>query len=370
VQKPRLVALDAFRGLAIAGMILVNSPGSWDHVYAPLRHASWHGCTPTDLIFPFFLFVTGAALHFAFRQTGAAAFRAALPRILRRVVLLFLIGMLLNWFAVWPPLAELRIMGVLQRIAIAWGVAAVIVLTLGQTARLTVAAGILVGYWLLLVLGGGVDPYALESNLVRQVDLAILGAPHMYSIGGIAFDPEGLLSTVPSVVSVLLGYELAGLMPGNAASGAVRPGAGRLAVAGAMLAVAGLALATLQPINKSLWTVPYVLFTSGISALVLAAMASIARVAGGARWLKPLAIYGENPLLLYILAWLLVATLERLWYVTLPDGSVTVAGTAAFLWFANWLPLEAASVAVALLQVALFGLVAWILHRRRLLVRL
>ena len=113
-----------------------------------------------------------------------------------------------------------------------------------------------------------------------------------------------------------------------------------------------------------------VLFTSGVSALVLAAFARAALVTGGARWLRPLAIYGENPLLLYILSWLLVATIERLWYVPLPDGGAVPAGTAAFLWFGNWLPPEAASLAVALVQVALFGVVAWFLHRRKILVRL
>jgi predicted acyltransferase len=174
----RFLALDAFRGLAIAGMILVNSPGSWDHVYAPLRHATWHGLTPTDLIFPFFLFVTGASLRYGFRA-GPAAMRSSRLRILRRVVLLLLIGLLLNWYALWPLFADLRIMGVLQRIALAWGAAALFVLLLGRRARLSVAAGILLGYWLLLVVGGGSEPYALDSNLVRQVDLAILGPSHM-----------------------------------------------------------------------------------------------------------------------------------------------------------------------------------------------
>ncbi len=371
VARPqRSLALDAFRGFAIAAMILVNSPGSWEHVYAPLRHAAWHGCTPTDLIFPFFLFVTGAALHYAFRQLGPAALAAQLPRIVRRVALLFGIGLALNWYAIWPPLEELRVMGVLQRIAIAWGLAAVIVLALGRPARIAVAAGILLGYWLLLVTGATGEPYALESNVVRRFDLAILGASHMYSIGGIAFDPEGLLSTLPAVASVLLGYELSGLLQADASGGATSASAGKLAAAGLALVVAGLAFGLMLPINKSLWTGSYVLYTSGISALVLAALARLANGAGGRRWLKPFAIYGENPLLLYILSWLLVATLERLWHVTLPDGTVTVAGTAAFLWFSNWLPLQAASLVVALLQVLLFGLVAWILHRRQILVRL
>ncbi len=351
-------------------MILVNSPGSWDHVYAPLRHATWHGLTPTDLIFPFFLFVTGASLRYGFRQAGPAAMRSALLRILRRVAFLFLIGLLLNWYALWPPFADLRIMGVLQRIALAWGAAALIVLLLGRTARLAAAAGILLGYWLLLVVGGGGDPYALDSNLVRQVDLAILGASHMYSIGGVAFDPEGLLSTVPAIVSVLLGYELAGLLQTEAGADGLRAALQKTVSAGLALVASGLAWSLLHPISKSLWTGSYVLVTSGISALVLVALARVAATSSGTRGLRPLAIYGENPLLLYILSWLLVATLERLWYVTLPGVGATPAGTAAFLWFSNWLPLEAASLAVALSQVLLFGLVAWLLHRRRILVRL
>ena len=204
----RSLALDVFRGLAIAGMILVNTPGSWLHIYAPLRHAEWHGCTPTDLVFPFFLFATGAAMFFSFARTRCRPEPGVLRGIARRSALLVLIGVLLNAYPFLEPLSHWRIPGVLQRIGVAYALAALLILYCPGRWRYLVCLLLMLGYWWLLAAFGGQDPYSLESNLVRRLDLAILGADHLWNGFGVAFDPEGLLSTLPSVVSVVAGFEV------------------------------------------------------------------------------------------------------------------------------------------------------------------
>src|SRR3954469_5685571 len=178
--KQRFPALDIMRGLTLALMILVNNPGSWSFVYAPLEHADWNGFTPTDFIFPFFLFMVGAALFFSQRSLLQPHITAAdrHKKIIRRTLLLFAVGLFLNIFPFLTPIGEIRILGVLQRIALAYGIAAFIVLYAGMRTRWVISAAILLGYWVLLQLSD--QPYSLEHSLVRQIDLAVLGAGHLW----------------------------------------------------------------------------------------------------------------------------------------------------------------------------------------------
>ena len=218
-SKGRLVSLDIFRGMTIAFMIIVNTPGSWKYVYPPLRHAQWHGCTPTDLVFPFFLFIVGVSLWFSMKKYGQELNSRSLFRILRRTVTIFALGLFL---AIFPHFTRdystLRIMGVLQRIAIAYFFGAIICLTVNRDYLWIVIAVILIGYWIILALLGGTDPYSIEGNFAGRIDAAILGKNHLYKGFGVPFDPEGLFSTLPAICTVLIGY-YAGELLGKGSAG-------------------------------------------------------------------------------------------------------------------------------------------------------
>ena len=203
----RYLALDAFRGITIALMILVNTPGSWAHVYPPLLHADWHGATPTDFVFPFFLFIIGSAMFFSFKKSNFLANPSQVIKIIKRGLIMFFIGFMLNVIPFTINPENWRIMGVLQRIGIAYIIASCLVLMLNRKGVLLISAFILLAYWaLLLTIGDGA--LTLEGNIIRQLDLSLLGASHMYTMRGVSFDPEGILSTIPAVVSMLLGFEV------------------------------------------------------------------------------------------------------------------------------------------------------------------
>ncbi|MCC2617313.1 heparan-alpha-glucosaminide N-acetyltransferase domain-containing protein [Aestuariibacter halophilus] len=350
-------SLDIFRGLTLAAMILVNTPGSWAHIYAPLKHASWHGLTPTDLIFPFFLFIVGAAMfHSMARYIGQP-----IPwrRIIKRTVLLFAIGVALNIYPFTGDPEHWRIMGVLQRIALAYCAGAILILTLPRQALWYVSGAMLLGYWGLLLL---VDqPFSLEHNLVRQVDLTLLGASHLYQGFGVAFDPEGLLSTIPATVTLLMGYLTSALLSEqNTASDKCR----RLLLAAIAALAVGYLWDAVFPINKALWSSSYVLVTTGYGWLVLSAiiyLLEIRQQQTGFAWME---IYGTNPLFVYVLAWLYAATLYLI-----PVGDTT-AYTALYDTLNNLLSAKNASLAFALLAVLLFYVVSHVLYKRRIFIKL
>ncbi len=365
----RYVALDVFRGLTIAGMILVNTPGSWAHVYAPLRHAAWHGATPTDLIFPFFLFIVGVAMWFSFSKFEHRPSPDVLKKTARRVVLLFAVGLLiLNAHPYVRDYGTLRIMGVLQRIALAYGLASLLCLSLRPKALLATSAGLLLGYWALLWAGGGPDPYALETNLARQIDLFVFGADHLYKGFGVPFDPEGLLATIPAAVTVVLGY-LAGRTLRSTLP--LEKALLHLFLAGTALLLAGVAWHPLFPINKPLWTSSYVLYTGGIAMLGLAWAVWLIDVKGWRRWAEPFRWMGLNPLFLYVLSGLWVLALIR--WVRLPAGDGTTMNGYAWLYQKVFVPLAGplnGSLLFALAHVAAFILLGRVLYRRRLFIKL
>jgi predicted acyltransferase len=284
----RLQSLDAFRGITIAAMILVNNPGSWEHVYAPFRHAAWNGCTPTDLIFPFFLFIIGVAITFSFdrRRESGASRRHLYANIARRTVLIFGLGIFLNGFPLFDW-SVLRIPGVLQRIALCYGCVALLVLNTGVRGQSLTAVLLLVSYWLAMVwvrvpgkVSGG---FEVEANLAAYVDTLVLRG-HLLHEG---WDPEGILSTLPAVATTLAGV-LAGQWI-RAAPRASQRVAG-LVVAGSIAIGGGLLLDHWCPINKSLWTSSYVLFTAGIACAGLAACYWFIDINGHRRWATPFII--------------------------------------------------------------------------------
>jgi predicted acyltransferase len=211
--QQRYLALDVFRGLTIATMITVNNPGSWSHIYAPLKHSAWHGCTPTDLVFPFFLFIVGVSAFFSFKKYETKLTGASFLKILKRTALIFLIGLFLNsfpqWMTDWP---KLRILGVLQRIAMAYFFGSLIVLAVKRKYLPWISLAILLAYWGILWFFGGDDPYSLAGNIAPKFDSFIIGESHLYKGFGLVFDPEGLLSTIPAIVTVIIGFIAGGVI--------------------------------------------------------------------------------------------------------------------------------------------------------------
>jgi len=375
--KDRLVSLDAFRGLTVALMILVNNPGSWAHVHPPLRHAAWNGLTPTDLVFPFFLFIVGVAIPLAFaRRLEHGATRGDLVRkILLRAAVIFACGLFLNGF---PFLGEgrgpgtLRIMGVLQRIALCYlvvGSAAVLV----PRTRGRVAAGFLLllvyelAMRLPLAAGWGAGSFAPADNMVRAIDLAVLTPPHMYRVEGLAFDPEGLLSTLPAAVTTLLGLFAGERLRRSGPRGAELV---RLAAAGAVLAALGLAWSAVEPVNKQLWTVSYVLVTGGLALGTLALCSWAVDIRGWKAGVRPAVVFGSNPLVVFLGSGLLVRTLGMIRIPAAHGGSQSLQRAL----YAGLLEPAAGPVwgsfLHAVLHVGFWLAVSWWLYRRRIFVRI
>ncbi len=307
----RLVALDVFRGLTVALMIVVNNPGSWAHIHPPLRHASWHGLTPTDLIFPFFLFIVGVAISLGFsRRLEAGALRSDLVRkIISRSLIIFALGLFLNGFPFglvgnlrFPEfLAELRIWGVLQRIAVCYLLVGLVVVFMGNKGRWLVMTGWLLVYELLmrlaLVADWGAGSFALEDNFIRLLDLQTLGAGHLYHVGAVAFDPEGLLSTLPAAVTTMLGFFTGEFLRQPKSLTTRLHG---LSLAGLLMTSLGWNLALLEPLNKQLWTSSYMVLTGGLAILVLAFCLWVIDIKGWRRGIQPTVVFGRNPLLVFV----------------------------------------------------------------------
>ncbi|MDR1645658.1 MAG: heparan-alpha-glucosaminide N-acetyltransferase domain-containing protein [Tannerellaceae bacterium] len=313
VQNGRLLSLDVMRGLTIAGMIMVNNPGSWQYVYAPLRHARWDGLTPTDLVFPFFMFIMGVSMFFSLRKYQFSFSPSSVLKIGKRTLVIFLIGAGLNLFGHllrhgFGAFEQLRILGVLQRLALAYGIASLIGLAVNHKYLLHTAAGILLAYAALLAFTGSVALSA--DNLIAVVDRALLGESHMYRdtlADGtrIAFDPEGLLSVVGSVAHVLFGFYAGKLIQeGKRNNERILIG---LFTLGTVLLFAGCLLQYGCPINKKLWSSTFVLTTCGLASLLLSLLIRTVDRKGGKRRLLFFETFGINPLYLYVQASLLAS---------------------------------------------------------------
>ncbi|MCU0361804.1 MAG: DUF5009 domain-containing protein [Bacteroidales bacterium] len=364
-SSQRLLSLDIFRGMTVAFMIIVNTPGSWNYVYPPLRHASWHGWTPTDLVFPFFLFIVGTSLWYSMKKYGHEINTGSVVRILRRMLTIFALGLFLAIFPYFGrDYSTLRIMGVLQRIALAYGIAAFLCLTVKREYLWVAVALILLGYWALLGFFGGSDPFSLESNLVRKADIAILGENHIYKGYGVPFDPEGLLSTIPAVATVIIGF-FAGAVTGQGkAEGKT---AIKLLLLGAASAGLGLLWNLVFPINKPIWTSSYVLFTAGLAMAFLGIIYFIADVVKWQKWGTFFLVFGTNALFSYFLAG--VWTRIMLFIKTGNDNETL------YSWLYNniFAPLAGelpGSLLFAVTQVLLVWLVSLLLYRKKIMIRL
>ena len=334
-MNQRYYSLDVFRGATVCLMILVNNPGSWGHIYSPLAHAPWHGLTPTDLVFPFFLFAVGNAMAFVMPRLEAGGDAAFWKKVVKRSLLIFAIGLFLNWwpFVRWQEgelvasawtwvnaegqVVGVRILGVLQRIAIAYFFASVIVFYFKTRGAFLAGLSILLLYWLLAyTLGEAADPYSLPGYFGTALDLAVLGEPHLYRGEGVAFDPEGLASTLPAVVQVIFGYlvgdyilkqtKLAAATPNADAAPTVHPLyrilTGLFISAMAFL-LAGYAWGLSFPVNKKIWTSSYVMVTTGLAVAILATLIYFIEVKGvRAWWTRFFDVFGKNALFVFALS--------------------------------------------------------------------
>lgn len=387
-MNTRLLSLDVFRGATVALMILVNNPGSWAHLYPPLAHAGWHGVTPTDLVFPFFLFAVGNALALVMpghRSAGSAVF---LRRVAQRVLLIFALGLLLNAapFVYWTAdgalalksFETLRTMGVLQRIALCFGGAALLVWWLPPRAVLTAAAALLVAYWwACLSFGDALDPYGLLGWFGTDLDRALLGVNHLYRGEGLPFDPEGLASTPPAIAQVLLGWWVGHrlLQHGRVDAALLL----RFFIVALGLAALAYAWQLAMPLNKKIWTSSYVLLSSALALACLAALmhhleTPPAPGAAGARPSWPVrlcAAFGKNPLLIFVLAGLVPRVLApwRWPDAFRPDGTVAYTSPLPWLYQNVFAGIGSdprlGSLLFACANLALYAALAlWLDHRR------
>ncbi len=373
----RLVSLDVFRGLTVAGMLLVNNPGSWGAIYPPLEHASWNGWTPTDLIFPFFLFIVGITTHLSLSVRRARGDSDAVLRrqVLRRGVLIVLIGWGLAAFPFYPlaRFTEIRIPGVLPRIGVAYAVAGLLTLNASVKQIVGMLATALLGYWFamtLLPVPGGCDLGALclddpSRTLAAWVDRALLNG-HLWKSSK-TWDPEGPLSTIPAI-----GTAMMGVLCGRWIAQKERPLNERLNgmfAVGALLMMVGLMWHWSFPINKGLWTSSYVVFTAGTAAVAIATITWIIDVQGVTWWTRPLVIYGVNPIVAFVGSGAMARIIYSLWKVDVDGKQVAVQAVVYKSVFASWLEPRDASLAFALCFVLFWYAVLAALYRRNFILK-
>jgi len=354
-------------------MVLVNNPGTWSAVYRPLTHADWHGWTPTDLVFPFFLFIVGVSITLALGRRRAAGESAGVlaGRVVRRALIIFALGLALNAAAAlafgWS-IGTVRLLGVLQRIALCYLAAALLFLATGWRTQAAIAAALVLGYWALLTLvpvpGFGAGDLGKEGNLAAWLDRLLLGR-HIWR-GGKVYDPEGLLSTLPAIATTLAGV-LAGHWLVSARSSARKLGG--LALAGAAALVAGLAWDAWFPINKSLWTRSYAVFTGGAAAVALAVCVWVVDVVGFRRWAGPFVVFGTNALALFFLSTLGALLLVAVEVPQGAGGRVTLHALLYGRGFAPWAAPVNASLAWASAYLLVWLGVIGLFYRRRVFIR-
>ena len=378
----RFYSLDVFRGATVALMILVNNPGSWSHIYAPLDHASWHGCTPTDLVFPFFLFAVGNAMAFVMPRLETAGEGTFWFKIIKRTLLIFGIGLMLNWFPfcyyqdghlllrTWnrsgnffhEEMMGVRLFGVLQRIALSYFFASVIVHYFKLRGSFVMSFILLVGYWMLCVAANPADPFSLPGWFGTNIDKAVIGEKHMYHGENVAFDPEGLMNTFAAIVQVIFGY-----IAGNyiITKGKTHEMLNGLFVAGCVLVFTGFAWDMVFPINKKIWTSSYTVYTTGLALMILSVMIYIIEFKGWkGRWSRFFDVFGKNPLFIFAMSAIVV------------KAAALIKPNNPLRWFYDnlckpILPSEPriGSLIYALCFITLMWLLAWLLDKKKIYIK-
>jgi predicted acyltransferase len=383
-MNQRFFSLDVFRGATVALMIMVNNPGSWEHIYAPLDHAEWHGCTPTDLVFPFFLFAVGNAMAFVMPKLEAAGNKAFWTKVIKRSLLIFFIGLFLNGFPfmkydddgnlIGKHYENLRIFGVLQRIALSYFFASVIVHYFKVRGAFVVSAVLLLGYWFLCVAANPSDPFSLSNWFGTNIDKFVLGSTHMYHGEGIAFDPEGLMSTFAAIVQVIFGFLVGNYILQKGKTAEMLNG---LFVAACVLIITGLAWGMFFPINKKIWTSSYTIYTTGLAIMVLSVLIYLIEFKNvkGA-WTRFFDVFGKNALFIFVMS----GILPRLMGLIRINNGVEDDGSPSFITPFNWfyehvckniLPVEPkfGSFVYALCFIAIMWFFAWLLDKKKIYIR-
>ncbi|MBN2610145.1 MAG: DUF5009 domain-containing protein [Bacteroidales bacterium] len=369
-KTERIIALDAFRGITIAAMIMVNQPGSWSYRYSQMKHCDWNGCTMTDLIFPFFLFIVGVAMWFSFQKYGQKLTKSLTLKILRRTVILFMIGLFLNLSFQFIEtrgisLSTLRITGVFQRIALCFGIGAILCVTLKPKHLFILTMGILIGYWALLWGFGGSDPYSPESTIVGKIDIELLGKNHLRK--GYPVDASGLFGTIPAVVNVIWGY-LTGRMI------SLNNDRNKLILNMFLLGIPAVFLAWIWnysfPINKTLWTSSFVLFSVGSALIVLAFLIWIIDIKRKSKWASPFIVFGVNPLFAYVFAELWSSIISNLIKIRVKGDMVTLKSwlyNDIFVPFAGNLN---GSLLYSIFIMIFYWLILWVLNRKKIFIKI
>ncbi len=394
-NSKRILAIDILRGITIAGMILVNNPGSWSYMFSPLKHAEWNGMTPTDLVFPFFMFVMGMCIYIAMQKFDFACNRATITKILKRMVLIYLVGIAMGWFSkfcsrwaspleaatlgeqIWYTIWSfdtIRLTGVLARLAVCYGITALLAVCVKHKHLPYIMVSLLVGYFIILLAGNG---FAYDTtNILSIVDRAVLTEAHMYDDNGI--DPEGILSTLPAIAHTLLGF-LIGRYIFNKENGTAQlmdhttyitlSKVVPLFIAGALLTFGGFLLSYGCPLNKKIWSPTFVLATCGLASTLLALLIWSIDVKGNKKWCKFFEVFGVNPLFLFVMSGV-VAVIFRTFKVSSGGESKSIT---QFLYQDVFSPLlgeNGGSLAYALLVVAILWGIGYYLYKKKIYIKL
>jgi len=392
--RERLLSLDVFRGITIAGMLLVNDPGTWSAIFPPLEHAEWHGWTPTDLIFPFFLFIVGITTHLSLsaRRARGDDDSAIIKQILRRGIIIYLLGFAMAMFpfyqwgtidaipnaTAWDRILwrieHVRILGVLPRIAIVYICAGLLTLRTTLRQQIIIIAGLLFGYWFAMTLIpvpgeneiGALLLHTKDRNLAAYLDRAILGTNHTW-VGSVTFDPEGPLSTIPAIATAMLGV-IAGRWIAQRDKSLLERIGGLFAV-GSLGMMLGLMWNWSFPINKSLWTSSYVLFTAGMACVALATIMWIVDYYNVKWWTKPFVVFGVNPIVAFVGSGVMARLIYTLWHVNYQGKSISIQDAIYQAVFLPWLPPRVASLAFALAFVLLWYGILLVLYKRKIILK-
>jgi len=380
-----------FRGATVCLMILVNNPGNWEHIYPPLEHAAWHGLTPTDLVFPFFLFAVGNAMALTMPKLEAAGDKLFWKKIIKRTVLIFLIGLFLNWwpFIKWQsdslnfkhwvdpisPENGIRILGVLQRIAISYFLASVIVYYFKAKKSLYIALALLIIYWILCLIGNPADPFSLNGWFGTDIDKKILGVAHMYKGEGLAFDPEGIMSTITSTVEVILGYLIGNYIHRKGKNFEM---VSSLFVAGVVMLIAGFCWDMVFPINKKIWTSSFTVYTSGLATITIATMIYTIELKNIKGWLtRFFDVFGKNALFVFALSAFLPRLLGLIRIPLNPraNGEEKIVYTNPWTWLYQKVLVHIpgdprfGSLVYALCVITFMWAICWWLDRRKIYIK-
>ena len=395
-MKERFYSLDVFRGATVCLMIMVNNPGTWDHIYAPLDHSPWNGVTPTDIVFPFFLFAVGNAMAFVMPRLEAGGTSVFWKKIIKRTFLIFFIGLMLNWtpFLRWDNnhivfkgwtyidasgnLAGIRILGVLQRIALAYFFASVIIYFFKIRGAFVAACVLLLGYWFLCIAGNPADPFSLTGWFGTNVDKTILGEVHMYhgeSLNGhpVAFDPEGFMSLFAAIVQVIFGYLAGDYIIKKGKTPEMLNG---LFVTGVVLLFAGYAWDMVFPINKKIWTSSFTVYTSGLAMIILAILIYLIEIKNKKGWLsKFFDVFGKNPLFIFVLSGFLPRVLALVRIPSSTDAMGKPIYLSPFEWFYEnichslFSNLKNGSLFYALCMITFYWIIVWWMDKRKIYVK-